>query len=254
MRTNASIQWKRWKKKSRRREGKRQSIARKSWQARKRERVEETRGKEDYYSWGPPPHGLPPRRQSVVSQRWTAARSISRSTNDGSHHFHLHLLLHLRFFSLYLAHVLALYPCILPLALSLSLSPCLSLTLSLTLTLSQHHFISLFIDIYPFVPSPPYLHLSRYFTSSYSLSFSPFIPLFHPYAFNWSPRYTRTSTHIDAIAYRFLSPFLLLFSPFSSVERAFASSVRTNVSTYGGVSCTRPEWMQGVVARHTSRS
>lgn len=38
----------------------------------------------------PPPHGLPPRRQSVVSQRWTAARSISRSTNDGS--FHLYLL------------------------------------------------------------------------------------------------------------------------------------------------------------------
>lgn len=37
----------------------------------------------------PPPHGLPPRRQSVVSQRWTAARSISRSTNDGSHHLHL---------------------------------------------------------------------------------------------------------------------------------------------------------------------
>lgn len=168
MRTNASIQWKRWKKKSRRREGKRQSIARKSWQARKRERVEETRGKEDYYSWGPPPHGLPPRRQSVVSQRWTAARSISRSTNDGSHHFHLHLLLHLRFFSLYLAHVLALYPCILPLALSLSLSPCLSLShshfrniiLFLSLSISIHSFLLLPIFIFLGTLRHPILFLS----------------------------------------------------------------------------------------------
>lgn len=80
----------------------------------------------------PPPHDLPPRRQSVVSQRWTAARSISRSTNDGSHSLHL-LFVSCRFLSFpSISWSFYLSPLLLsPFSLSLSFSTSISLSLSI---------------------------------------------------------------------------------------------------------------------------
>lgn len=172
----------------------------------------------------PPPYGLPPRRQSVVSQRWTAARSISRSTNDGS--FHLHLLP--------ASFPLTALWIFLSLSLSPSPSPYLSLTyylcLSFSLLLSFFFCASLsfFFSVHSVLPHFLAPYLLYVFSSACStlpsfrllMFFLRF--LFHPP----TPFFLPTLFH--SLPFLFLLIYLSFNLPVSlSLSFAFGTRIRT---------------------------